>query len=173
LLSRSNVEYTNHLCNYVSFYIQTKIFIYLNYLEGNEVNKFLANVDKLAKVIPLQFFEFIQFFKDMENMMKSVFGYTLNPNYKDIISRLRNSFEVVHKRFQVPETVKIHIMLVHVEQFIDITGKPLGEYSEQALEDSHSLFHEYWKRFLVKDIDSDIYLERYKKCILSFNASNV
>ena len=120
MLSLSNIKYTNHLYNYFSFYFQTKIFIYLNYLEGNEVNRFLANIDKMVNIISLQFFAFIKFFKDMENMMKSVFGYTSNTNHKDVISRLRNSFEVIHKRFQVLETVKIHIMLVHVEQFIYI-----------------------------------------------------
>ena len=159
---------------FFSPYLIKKSFILIeNYLEWNEVNRFLANIDKLAEIIPVQFFGFIPFFKDMANMMESVFGYTLDPNYKDVISRCRNSFDVIKERFLVPETVKVHILLVHVEQFIELTGKPLGEFSEQALEDSHSLFQEYWKRFLVKDIDSDVYLERYTKCILSFNSSNV
>ena len=69
------------------------------------------------------------------------------------MSTCRNSFDVIKERFLVPKTVKVHILLVHVKQFIELTGKPLGEFSEQALEDSHSLFQEYWKRFLVKDID--------------------
>ena len=76
-------------------------------------------------------------------------------------------------RFAVSETVKMHILMVHVEQFIEMTGKPLGEFSEQSLEDSHSLFQEYWKKFLIKDIDSEKYLANNEKCILTLNASNV
>ena len=67
---------------FFSPYLIKKSFIL--YLEGNEVNRFLANIDILAEIIPVQFFGFIPFFKDMANMMESVFGYTLDPNYKDV-----------------------------------------------------------------------------------------
>ena len=67
----------------------------------------------------------------------------------------------------------MHIILVHVEQVIDLTGKTLGQFSEQALEDVHSLFQMCWTRLLVKEIDSKIYLSRYHACILTFNSENV
>ena len=130
-------------------------------------------MDKLEAVIPDHLYPFITFFNDIARVMDSAFGYTLDPNYKDVISKLRESFKVIRWRFAVSETVKMHILMVHVEQFIEMTGRPLGEFSEQSLEDSHSLFQEYWKRFLIKDIDSEKYLANYKKCILTLNASNV
>ena len=58
--------------------------------------------------------------------MDSVFGYTLDLEYKDVIGNLRESFNVLHLRFKVSQTVKMHILMVHVEQFIEMTGKPLG-----------------------------------------------
>ena len=60
--------------------------------------------------------------------MDSVFGYTLDLEYKDVIGNLRESFNVLHLRFKVSQTVKMHILMVHVEQYIEMTGKPLGEF---------------------------------------------
>ena len=86
----------------------------------NEVNKFLNN--KLEAVIPDHLYPFITFFNDIARVMDSAFGYTLDPNYKEIISKLRESFKVIRLRFAVSETVKMHILMVHVEQFIEMTG---------------------------------------------------
>jgi hypothetical protein len=70
-------------------------------------------------MIPYHFYRFITFFNNIARVMDSVFEYTLEPNYKEVISKLRESFKMIHLRFKVSETVKMHILIVQVEQFID------------------------------------------------------
>ena len=47
----------------------------------------------------------------------------------------------------VTKSVKIHIILITIAQFIQLTG---GPYSEEALEDTNSMFQIYWDRNLIK-----------------------
>ena len=75
--------------------------------------------------------------------------------------------------FNVSETVKIHIILTHVEEFIRKEGRPLGEFSEQELENSHSAWLVVWSRYKVKDMSSDIYLQRLPKAVDNFNSNNI
>ena len=72
--------------------------------------------------------------------MDSAFGFTLDPFYLNVIEDFRSSFNLLRDKFGVCESNKLHIIFNHVPQFISMTGKPLGQFSEQELENSHSAF---------------------------------
>ena len=133
----------------------------------------MESVDKLEDEIPKEFIPFVDFFRELGQLKDSVFGFTLDPYYEIIIEKLRSTFSILKVNFGVTESVKIHIILTHITQFIQLTGEPLGPYSEQALEDAHSMFQVYWDRLLIKDLNSQNYLPRYQKAILTMNSSNV
>ena len=109
----------------------------------------------------------------LENLGNSVFGFVLDPFYEIIIEKLRSTFSILKVNFGVTGSVKIHIILTHITQFLQLTGEPLGPYSEQALEDAHSMFQVYWDRLLIKDLNPPNYLPIYQKAILTMNSFNV
>ena len=120
--------------------------------EGNEVNKFLSSLDDLREVIPPEFASFVDFFDDLRETIQSTFGFELDPNYKTVLSRLNSSFQIIKEKFDVPETVKLHIMLTHLEQFIDITGKSLACIQNKDLRMPTVIFEKFgsgsWLRTL-------------------------
>ena len=142
-------------------------------LEGNEVSKVLNNLGDLELELPTKFHSFLYFLKDVSVVFESVFGYTLNPDYKATIINCEKSFSVLKHEFDITETPKFHILFNHVGQFIEKTGRPLGEFSEQVLENAHSAFSEVWEKYLVKDIKSTNYIVQYRRAVLSFNTHNI
>ena len=60
-----------------------------------------------------------------------------------------------------------------VEEFCDMTGRGLGEFSEQETENSHSAFDTILDRYRVKDTRSPVYHKQYFKAVMNFNSNNV
>ena len=142
-------------------------------LEGNECNKVLANLDSLAEVLPSQFSAFMDTLLSFKEVVSSCFGFLLDPYFKDVLSRFRQYFKVLNRDFQVSITNKIHIISTHVEQFCELTGKGLAEFSEQETENAHTVFDDTWTRYKVKDSSSSVYHQQYFKATMDFNSKNV
>lgn len=142
-------------------------------LEGNGCSKVLKNLDLLGEIIPSQFLPFLQCLENFRDTMDSCFGYSLDPYYKDVIGRFKSSFDSLREMFGCSETNKLHIIFNHVEDFIEEVGRPLGEYSEQELESSHSKFAQIWSRFKVKQLTSEHFPPSYLKAVLTFNSLHI
>ena len=142
-------------------------------LEGNEASKVLKNLNGLGEILPQNFSLFLDCLEGLRDTIESTFGFTLDPHYKVVIDAFKKSFDKLRSEFGVSETTKLHIIFTHVSQFIEFTGKPLGEFSEQELENSHSAFENLWNRYRVKKSSSDIYSVNYLRAVLNFNAQNI
>ena len=116
--------------------------------------RFLKNLEGLDLIIPNEFRDFVQFFKDFQGVMESVMGFTLDPDYLKMIENLRRSFDSINSNFDVTEIPKLHIVLTHVTSFLAKTRGALGEFSEQALVAAHSLFADVWKKYQMKNISA-------------------
>ena len=110
---------------------------------------------------PAHLVPFLDCLYGLRNTVDSAFGFTLDPCYKDVIQNFQNSFERLRSEFSVSETIKLHIIFTHVPQFIEMTGKSLGEFSEQGLKNSHSAFEHLWNRYRVKDTSNQTYMDNY------------
>lgn len=53
------------------------------------------------------------------------------------------------QKLSLDPTPKIHILLYHVPEFISMTGKPLGIFSEQASESVHFAFNEHAESYKI------------------------
>ena len=142
-------------------------------LEGNECNKVLQNLKSLADVLPSHFSDFLFTLESFRDVISSCFGFVLDPYFKDVLSRFKYNFLLLHKKFKVSVTNKIHIIFTHVEEFCDLTGKALGEFSEQETENAHTAFDDTWGRYKVKDSSSEFYHQQYFKATMDFISNNV
>ena len=74
----------------------------------------------------------------------------------------------------MPVTPKLHIITIHIEQWVDRFWRSPGRESEQPGESLHHL----WKRVLegqgeVRDKESNSFVQQTLKCLLKFNSDNV
>ena len=141
--------------------------------EGNEASKVLKNLHSLEEILPAIYSPFLDCLVGLRDTIDSTFGFTLDPNYQEVIDRFKKSFDNLRSMFGVSVTTKLHIIFTHVSQFIELTGKPLGEFSEQELENSHSAFESLWNRYRVKKTNCEMYSVNYLRAVLNFNALNI
>ena len=71
-------------------------------------------------------------------------------------------------------TPKLHILIVHVEQWVDVFGRSLGREGEQQGEAVHHI----WKRLLEsqgqpKVKESQAFVNFIMRALLMFNVNNV
>ena len=142
-------------------------------LEGNECNKVLDSLESLAEVLPPQFSTFLVTLQSFRDVVISCFGFLLDPYFKSVLAKFRDSLKGLSRDYNVSITNKIHIISTHVEQFCELTGKGLGEFSEQETENAHTMFDVTWSRYKVKDSTSTAYHQQYFKALMDFNSKNV
>ena len=98
----------------------------------------------------------------------------LDSLWRQKLHHLRNCIEGPNNTFGISITPKLRIMIVHIEQWIDRFGRPLGMEGEQGGEAVHHL----WRRLLEtlgqpKVKESPAYVRFMLKALLIFNSNNV
>ena len=126
--------------------------------------------DRLSTTADLKLFlDFLNAFNDLKN---GVFGANLVENWKEVCQKFRNSLYRLNKYVQVPITPKLHVMAVHVEEWLETHRRAMGEDSEQSVEASHGRFRQLWESYSVKDEASSAFMKNELAVGLQFNADN-
>ena len=73
-----------------------------------------------------------------------------------------------YKEFDMNFTHKAHILISHVPQVIQRTGKGLFYQSEEVVEAAHAKFDKFWQRYKVIDVESDKHGENLLQCVIDF-----
>ena len=88
---------------------------------------------------------------------------------------IRSNWSILHQEYKMTIPNKVHIIIDHVEDYIDATGHGLGTTRDQMVEACHSQLNKrlvssnYW----VKDLTSEIHGIKLFKAILHFNSYNI
>ena len=83
-------------------------------------------------------------FQKFDKVVAGTFGFTLDPNYREIIAVFKESFKNAQEYCasvlgaELTVNWKIHCVTAHLEDFISRTGHSLGRYNEQCIEASHA-----------------------------------
>ena len=112
--------------------------------------------------------------KSFKKVNEGVFGLKLSPDWKNLLHELKSSLAHLNVVDGLPLTPKLHIVTVHIEEWIVMNGRSLGKESEQPGESLHHL----WRRLLegqgkVKDKESEAFQLHIISCLLKFNADNL
>ena len=67
-------------------------------------------------------------------------------------------------------TPKTHLLFVHATEDIEKHGHGLGLFNEAAAESIHADFDAFYHRYLVKDIQSDVYLKNLQSAVVAYNS---
>ena len=159
-------------------HLGVKFHVYMgkvgNY-EGPCLNKILNNLEKLRPfMLDANLLSFYEAFVAFKAVAKAVFtSNQLACNWRESLHTLKSRLLTLHHGFGMSITPKLHVLIVHVEQWVDIFGRPLGMEGEQAGEAVHHI----WKRLLgnlglPKVKESSAFVDVVFKALLMFNANN-
>ena len=82
------------------------------------------------------------------------------------------AFDTQFDKLGISKINKIHAIVTHVPEFIKMTGKPLGIFSEQAMESVHHDFAETWKDYHRGEI-AQTFHEQLHKCVVKYNSMHL
>ena len=141
---------------------------------GPECAKFLNSLEKFKERLTANdaltlYYHFFLAFKQLKD---GTFGTVLADNWKELCADFRTSLTLLNSCQGVPITPKLHVMAVHIEEWLDIHMRPMGDDSEQAVEASHGRFSKLWESYQVRDEDSSAFLKNGLAVGLQFNADN-
>ena len=69
-------------------------------------------------------------------------------DYKEIIKEFESKWEDLYFEHGIWFTNKVHVIIDHVPQAIERTGKGLLGSSEQVVEATHAKFEKFWMKIL-------------------------
>ena len=144
--------------------------------EGPNIQKILRHLSLLEPHMPegsalRLYFEAFQAFKAVSQAVFT--SEALQPGWREKLHILRSSILRLNRDYGMSVTPKLHILTTHVEQWIDIFGRPLGREGEQAGESIHHV----WKKLLSsmgepKEKESPEFVKLVMKSLLILNARN-
>ena len=139
------------------------------------MKKILRNLDVFEDVLPKKLQLFVETLRSLKNLDEAVSGHLLDPNFPDIIKRFSSNWIRLKKEFHVPITNKVHIIVSHLEDYLNLTNRPLGKCSDQVIERIHQELHQRftYSNYLMKDLTHPNFLVKFEKGLMHFNAYNV
>ena len=142
--------------------------------EGPSIRKVFRKLDSLKEHMvtspKVLFYNALVAFKQVS---QSVFSTQLHPNWREHLHTLRAALYTLNSSQGMPITPKFHVLIVHVEQWIDRNARSLGKEGECSGE----ALHHTWKRMLegqgeVKDKEGGWDVKVTMATLLRFNATN-
>lgn len=109
-----------------------------------------------------------------KTVSESVFGKQLHPKWREHLNKLKFYIEKLATVKGLSITPKLHVLTIHVEQWVDRHARAMGRESESPGE----AFHHLWKREVegkgeVKDKTSQAYEDSTLQTVLKIAVNNV
>ena len=106
-------------------------------LEGGQCDKVFKKLDKLEALLPDEHKSIVDALEAIHQVNKAVSGKVLAANWKETLDTFAEKIMFLHGKYSLSITPKMHILLCHVEEYINLTGKLLGYVSDQTVEMCH------------------------------------
>ena len=147
-------------------------------LDGVNSNLFLKHLDYLLEGASSGAEPFKEMLASLLKVMKSCFSVDLYPSYKEDLRQFREAAAamVSHaKEFRgkvVKPTWKVHILVCHVEPFLEEKQVGLKVFCEQTSEAAHCVMKPTLQRFKRK-ADHLLHGPRLKRACVDFSSKNM
>ena len=155
--------------------VQTHVYMgKVGNYEGLSIRKIFKQLDKLKEHMNTSpcslYYDVLESFKLVS---ESVFLSHLHPQWRKHLYSLRSSLHILCTSEGMPLTPKLHVLVVHVEQWIDRNSRSLGKEGESSGES----LHHAWRLMLegqgeVKVKESNYDMKVIMSTLLRFNATN-
>lgn len=142
--------------------------------QGPQIRKIFRKLDSLR---PLMLDErknlYFNLLEDFKHVSQSVIGTVLHTRWREHLHALRVSLQILSSQEGMPLTPKLHVLVTHVEQWVDRNNRSLGMEGESSGE----ALHHIWLRLLegqgkAKEKESPADVKIVLAVLLRFNANN-
>ena len=137
---------------------------------GNYVEKILKNLEELNAIVDPEYKPFIEALQAIKDVQDCCFKPVLKPNYQEAINRFETAWYNIYIEFEIPFSNKCHVIIDHIPQVIERTGKSLYMASEQVVEATHAKFDMFWQRYKVNDVERQSHGVKLFACVGDFNS---
>ena len=81
---------------------------------------------------------------DYLRAVRDLYGVLVQKNldvdgYKDKVQKFQETFEECHQMWALPETLKVHIISSHVQDYFEMTGQTCWSTNDENVEAVHQL----------------------------------
>ena len=142
--------------------------------QGPQVVKLLNNLHYLRQYLPPHLHPFVNALEKVKCVYTIAHARSVVKNHREVISEFGDSWLVLMQNFQV--TMKVHIILHHLSDYMEITGKTLCHANDQVGEAVHhsvKQFIECHPNYNHTDKSTEEYGEDILTGIKHFNANNI
>ena len=140
---------------------------------GNYCNKILENLDRLEETIEKEYIPFVTTLRALKGVKDSCFGPKLHENLKENIQNFEKAWFDIYIEFDIYFSNKCHVIIEHIPQVIERTGKSLYLSSEQVVEATHAKFAVFWERYKVNNLEKETHGTNLRSCVVEFNTRNL
>ena len=147
--------------------------------DGNNAKKILERTENLADCVPVKCLPLVDLLQAFKPIVSGVFGDELRPDFEELIHNFRECFIATQRYLSenVPEvrinvTWKVHILIIHVPQFLLHFRCGMSRFSEQTGESVHHAMKLILARYSVNE-DHPLHGERLKKTVVEFSTERV
>ena len=102
----------------------------------------------------------------------AVFGLELAVNHKEVLADFKTHLHMAYTHSSLPITPKLHIISVHVVQWVQRTGTGLAKMNKAAVEASHHVWMEVWKHYKVNGETFEVFKKQGLRALIRVNADN-
>ena len=138
-----------------------------------DCEKIMKNLDELQLLVDPIFSPFIDTLRALKDIKETCFKPILKPNWREALARFKNAWQDLYIHFDIWFSNKVHILIEHLPQVIERTGKSLYSSSEQVVEAAHAKFDTIWQRYKVTDLERDSHGDKLRNCVVDFNTKNI
>ena len=105
---------------------------------GRYCDIILKNLDKVEEVVGAELLPIVATMRAFGEVIRACFGKVAKENYKECINKFENCWNDIWCDFDINFTNKAHIIISHVPQVIERTGRGLFNQSEEVVEAAHA-----------------------------------
>jgi hypothetical protein len=153
--------------------------------EGNEIKRIYRRIEQLEEVVMSQDetkVDIVECMKELEKVDKLAAAEYLDKNYRQVIETFKSSWMNLHYKYfdkkgkrELTIPNKVHVIVDHLPDYFDRTGKTLHNISDQTIESVHQLLFKHMVRsnYYVKHAKSKKHSQKALAGLKAFNSYNV
>ena len=147
--------------------------------DGNNAKKILERLDDLEASCPSSCAPLVHLLRSFKPIVSGCFGQSLDPSFHELISSFKTQFlktqqyvAGLESNIRLNVTWKVHTLIVHLPQFLEMSGCGLARYSEQCGESVHHIIKKVLARFKLEETHPK-HGERFKRAVVEFSTERL
>ena len=126
----------------------------------------------MKDIVDAKYQPIIEGLQALKDVKEACFGPFLKKNWKTSVENFEKAWFDIYITFDIYFSNKCHVIIDHIPQVIERTGKSLYLSSEQVVEATHAKFDKMWNRYKVIDSEKESHGAQLLRCVKDFNSKN-